>query len=120
MTSKPDVRVRRVYDQADDQDGVRVLVDRQWPRGLARANAELDEWCKAVAPSTALRKWYGHDPAKFEEFRRRYHAELDDPERAEALQHLRELAGEQRLTLLTATKDPLFSQAAVLVDLLRS
>lgn len=117
MASKPDVRVRRVYDQADD-DGVRVLVDRQWPRGLAKADARLDEWCKAVAPSTELRKWYGHDPEKFEEFRHRYRVELDDPERAEALDHLRKLAGKQRLTLLTATKDPAISQAAVLADLL--
>lgn len=120
MTSKPDVRVRRIYDHADEHDGVRVLVDRQWPRGMAKADAGLDEWCQAVAPSTGLRKWYGHDPEKFEEFRRRYHAELDDPERAEALQHLRELAGGQRLTLLTATKDPDVSQAAVLADLVRA
>jgi uncharacterized protein YeaO (DUF488 family) len=118
MSSKPDVRVRRVYDQADDNDGVRVLVDRQWPRGLAKADARLNEWCKAVAPSTALRKWYGHNPEKFEEFRHRYHVELEDPERAEALDHLRELAGKHRLTLLTATKDAAISQAAVLADLL--
>lgn len=118
MARRPDVRVRRIYDQADEHDGARVLVDRQWPRGMAKADAGLDEWCKAVAPSTALRKWYGHDPAKLDEFRRRYHAELDDPERAEALQHLRELADGQRLTLLTATKDPDISQAAVLADLI--
>ncbi len=120
MSSKPDVQVRRIYEQVDEHDGVRVLVDRQWPRGMAKADAGLDEWCKAVAPSTALRTWYKHDPAKFEEFRRRYHAELDDPERAEALQHLRELAGDRRLTLLTATKDPDVSQAAVLADLVRA
>ena len=120
MTSEPDVCVRRIYDQADAQDGVRVLVDRSWPRGVAKANADFDEWCKAVAPSTALRKWYGHDPARFEAFRRRYHAELENGEQADALQHLRELAGGHRVTLLTATKDPDVSQAAVLADLLRS
>lgn len=119
MTDEPDVRVRRIYDQAGDQDGVRVLVDRSWPRGVAKADAALDEWCKTVAPSTALRKWYRHDPAKFEEFRRRYRAELDNPGQADALQHLRDLADGHRLTLLTATRDPDLSQAAVLADLLR-
>jgi hypothetical protein len=68
------------------------LVDRIWPRGLTKARAALDEWCKEIAPSTELRKWYGHDPDRFEEFGRRYQAELAEPERARALAHLRELA----------------------------
>ena len=119
MATTPDVRVRRVYDEAKDQDGVRVLVDHIWPRGISRAKAALNEWCKDVSPSTELRKWYKHDPAKVEEFTRRYRVELEDPERAEALQHLRELAIGHRLTLLTATKNPDISQAAVLRDLLR-
>ena len=119
MATTLDVRVRRVFDKADDQDGVRVLVDRVWPRGISKSKAALNEWCKDVSPSTELRKWYSHDPAKFEEFTRRYGAELEDPERAQALQHLRELATEDRLTLLTATKNPDISQAAVLCDLLR-
>ena len=119
MATTPDVRVRRVFDEPNDQDGVRVLVDRVWPRGISTAKAALSEWCKDVSPSTELRKWYSHDPAKFEEFTRRYGAELEDPERAQALQHLRELATEDRLTLLTATKNPDISQAAVLCDLLR-
>jgi uncharacterized protein YeaO (DUF488 family) len=118
VSTTPDVCVRRVYDQASDQDGVRVLVDHVWPRGVTKAKAALDEWCKDVSPSTGLRTWYGHDPAKFEEFVRRYGAELEDPKRAEALQHLRELATGHRLTLLTATKNPDISQAAVLCDLL--
>jgi uncharacterized protein YeaO (DUF488 family) len=113
-----DVAVRRIYDEPTDQDGVRVLVDRIWPRGLSKAAAHLDEWCKAVAPSPELRTWYGHDSAKFVEFSRRYRLELTDPARAQALQHLRELADEQRLTLLTATTKPEISQAAVLADLL--
>jgi len=108
-----------VYDEAKDQDVVRILVDHKWPRGVRRAKAALNEWCKDVSPSTELRKWYKHDPAKFEEFTRRYRVELEDPERAEALQHLRELAIGHRLTLLTATKNPDISQAAVLRDLLR-
>jgi uncharacterized protein YeaO (DUF488 family) len=119
VAAKPDVRLGRVYDKAEGQDGVRVLVDHIWPRGVSKAKAALAEWCKDVSPSTELRKWYGHDPAKFEEFARRYRAELEDPLRAEAVQHLRELATGQRLTLLTATKHPDISQAAVLCDLLR-
>ena len=116
---KPDVRVRRVYDEPARHDGLRVLVDRIWPRGVAKAKANLGEWCKQVAPSTALRKWYGHDPAKFEEFADRYRAELEEPERADALQHLRDLAEHSTLTLLTATKDPDISEAAVLADMVR-
>lgn len=104
MATKPDVRVRRVYDNAEDRDGDRVLVDHIWPRGVSKAKAALDEWCKDVSPSTELRKWYSHDPDGFEEFTRRYRTELEDPERAEALQQLRELATGHRLTLLTATK----------------
>ena len=99
------VRARRVYEAPDAADGRRVLVDRLWPRGLAKAAAHIDEWLKAIAPSDELRRWYGHDPAKFGEFRRRYGDELRDPERAAALAHLRELAAAGPVTLLTATRD---------------
>jgi uncharacterized protein YeaO (DUF488 family) len=113
------VRVRRAYEEPEPGDGARVLVDRIWPRGLSKARAALDEWCKDVAPSTDLRKWYSHDPDRFAEFGRRYQAELDDPQRAAALAHLRELAAADRpLTLLTATKQPEISEAAVLAGLL--
>jgi uncharacterized protein YeaO (DUF488 family) len=118
IAKKPDVQVRRVYEEPEDQDGVRVLVDRIWPRGMTKAKAALDEWCKDVAPSPELRKWYSHDPAKFAEFTRRYHAELGQVERGKALQHLRELAADHRLTLLTATKEPDISEAAVLAGIL--
>ena len=114
------VRVRRVYEEPERSDGTRVLVDRIWPRGLTKAKAALDEWCKDVAPSTELRKWYSHDPDRFEDFGRRYQAELKDPQRAEALVHLRELAKGRQLTLLTATRQPEISEAAVLAELLRS
>jgi uncharacterized protein YeaO (DUF488 family) len=120
MARKPDVRVRRVYEQPSPEDGSRVLVDRIWPRGLTKGKADLGEWCKEVAPSTALRKWYDHDPARFQEFSRRYRAELEEPERAEALQRLRELAKDRTLTLLTAAKRADISEAVVLVDLLRA
>jgi uncharacterized protein YeaO (DUF488 family) len=82
MTSQADVRVRRIYEEPEDQDGLRVLVDRRWPRGVTKAKAALDEWCKTVAPSTALRTSYRHVPAKFDEFTRRYRAELEEPEPA--------------------------------------
>ena len=113
------VRVRRVYEDPEPADGARVLVDRVWPRGLAKDKAALDHWCKNVAPSTELRKWYGHDPGRFAEFANRYRAELGDPDHAEALAGLRELAERRPLTLLTATRSSEISQAAVLADLLR-
>ena len=80
-----EIRVRRVYEQASPEDGARVLVDRLWPRGLRKDAARLDEWAKDVAPSSELRTWYQHDPAKLDEFRRRYTAELAQPGPREAL-----------------------------------
>ena len=112
------VRVGRVYDPPSATDGVRVLVDRLWPRGLSRAKAGLDEWCKQVAPSTELRKWYSHDPRRFTEFRLRYQRELDGPDQAAALTHLKELASGTTLTLLTASKDVAISEATVLAKLI--
>lgn len=119
MAQPADVHVRRVYMEPAPNDGTRVLVDRVWPRGLTKERARLDGWYRTVAPSTELRRWYGHDPERFEEFRRRYHAELAEPERAEALDRLRALAERGTLTLLTATAQADISQAAVLADLLR-
>lgn len=119
MSSGGDVRVRRIYEDPDPDDGVRVLVDRIWPRGMTKERADLDEWCKAVAPSTELRRWYGHEPSRFEEFERRYRDELADGERAEQLTHLRSLAQNGTVTLLTATRDPSISEAQVLAELLR-
>jgi uncharacterized protein YeaO (DUF488 family) len=112
----PAVKVQRVYDEPSG--GTRVLVDRIWPRGLAKDTAHLDLWPKDVAPSTELRRWYAHDPAKFTEFRDRYEAELAEPPAADALNRLRDLAAAGPLTLLTATKDVPHSHAAVLADLL--
>jgi uncharacterized protein YeaO (DUF488 family) len=118
MAGKSNVQVRRVYEDPARGDGTRVLVDRVWPRGMTKTRADLDEWCKEVAPSTELRKWYSHDPARFKEFGRRYRSELKDPERAAGLAHLRELAKKRTLTLLTATKEPEISEASVLAQLL--
>ena len=118
MTTAIDVQVRRIYEDPRRDDGQRVLVDRIWPRGVSKERADLDEWCKQIAPSTDLRKWYGHDPDKYGEFDRRYRAELQEPERAAAYAHLRELAAKGRLTLLTASKRSDISEATVLADLL--
>lgn len=112
--------MRRVYDPPAPEDGTRVLVDRIWPRGLAKQDAEFDEWGKEVAPSTSLRQWYGHRPERFAEFRDRYEEELRDPERARELDRLGELARSGTLTLLTATKDVEHSHAVVLAELLRT
>lgn len=110
------ISCRRVYEETTPEDGTRVLVDRVWPRGMRKQDAHLDEWLRDVAPSTGLRRWYGHEPDRFPEFRRRYHAELADSGHQEAAAHLRDLAGRGRLTLLTATKDVDRSQAAVLAE----
>src|SRR2546421_10484741 len=120
MAPSPSIRVRRVYDQPEAADGARVLVDRIWPRGLRKDAVQLDDWAKDVAPSSELRTWYGHDPAKFDEFRQRYLGELSGSSQRAALGRLRTLAASGRpLTLLTATRDVDHSQAAVLARLLR-
>jgi uncharacterized protein YeaO (DUF488 family) len=114
---QPRVRLGRVDDERTAEDGARVLVDCLWPRGLTRDRTDLDGWCKQIASSSALRNWYGHDPARFAEFGRRYRQELDDPGRVEHLQRLRELAQQRALTLLAATRHIETSEAAVLADL---
>ncbi|HEX4245921.1 MAG TPA: DUF488 family protein [Acidimicrobiales bacterium] len=118
MPPGPAVRVRRIYEEPSDQDGARILVDRIWPRGMTKERAHLDQWDKEVAPSTALRKWYDHDPERFAEFERRYRAELAGEEGAEAVERLSDVAGERTVTLLTATKRTEISAATVLARLL--
>ncbi len=115
----PEIRVRRVYDAPSPADGARVLVDRIWPRGLRKDAAHLTEWAKDAAPSTELRQWYGHDPEKFSEFRRRYLDELSGRVQRAELGKLRALAATGPVTLLTATRDVDISQAAVLAQVLR-
>ena len=100
---KTQVRLRRVYDDPSSEDGVWVLVDRVWPRGLTKAAVHLDEWVKDVAPSTQLRRWYGHQPERYTEFRRRYLIELRDAQRAATIERLRKLARTGPVTLPTAT-----------------
>lgn len=116
--SRPIIRLRRIYDDHGDDDhgdaGYRVLVDRLWPRGTTRADAALDEWLKDVAPTAELRRWYGHDVHRFDEFARRYHAELHRSPASAAVAHLVGLARAQPITLLTATRDVEHSGARVL------
>ncbi|MFF4258389.1 DUF488 domain-containing protein [Streptomyces sp. NPDC001663] len=114
------VRIRRVYEPPEPDDGVRVLVDRLWPRGLSKDAAHVDEWPKALTPSTELRRWYHAGEGSYEEFAGRYEAELDAPEAAELLDHVRELAAKGPVTLLTSAKSPEQSHAAVLLRLLES
>ncbi|GAA3970408.1 DUF488 family protein [Actinomadura viridis] len=110
------ITYHRVYEETGPREGRRVLVDRVWPRGMRKEDAHLDEWLRDIAPSTELRRWYGHDPDRFDEFRRRYLAELGDPGHAGAAERLREMAAHERLALLTATRDLDHSQAAVLAE----
>ncbi|GAA1011775.1 DUF488 family protein [Streptomyces thermogriseus] len=112
------VRVRRVYDPPEPGDGVRVLVDRLWPRGVSRQEARIDEWPRAMTPSTGLRRWYHSGEGSYEEFRRRYEAELAEPEAAELLEHFRKLSRQGPVTLVTASRAPQGGHAAVLAGLL--
>jgi uncharacterized protein YeaO (DUF488 family) len=112
-----DVRLKRAYDPAEAADGYRVLVDRLWPRGVSKEKAQLDEWARELAPSSELRTWFGHDPARFDEFRRRYLEELAAHEAK--LAELRERASEGTLTLVYAARDSEHNDAVVLADLLR-
>ncbi|HKV51162.1 MAG TPA: DUF488 family protein [Gemmatimonadaceae bacterium] len=109
---------KRAYEPAAASDGYRVLVDRLWPRGVSKAKARLDAWEKEVAPSSALRDWYGHDPAKWPEFRRRYTRELRAPAAQAILDDLTRRAKRGRVTLVYASKAADISDVAVLERLL--
>ena len=112
-----DVRMKRAYEPAEPADGYRVLIDRLWPRGVSRERAKLDEWDRDLAPSTGLRQWFGHEPDRFEEFRRRYREELGD--HRPALARLRRRARGETLTLVFSAKDTEHNDAVVLVEALR-
>ena len=110
------VRTKRVYTPPDPADGKRILVDRLWPRGLSKARAQIDYWAKVIAPSTQLRRWYGHDPAKWKEFRRRYFAELDA--NPAGLAELRRRVGKGTITFLYASKEQHLNDATALQEYL--
>jgi uncharacterized protein YeaO (DUF488 family) len=112
-----DVRLKRAYEPPARSDGYRVLIDRLWPRGVSKEEAQLDEWARELAPSSELRGWFGHDPAKFDEFRRRYREELAAQE--DKLRELRRLAREGTLTLVYGARDSQHNDAVVLAELLR-
>lgn len=110
------VVLKRAYEPPAKSDGKRILVDRLWPRGVSKAEADLDEWIKEIAPSGELRTWFGHDPERWDEFRRRYRAEL--AQHSETLKDLRRRAREGRITLVYSAKDETHNDAVVLRDVL--
>jgi uncharacterized protein YeaO (DUF488 family) len=120
MTGSPipasHLRLKRAYEPAESGDGVRILVDRLWPRGASKAKAALDDWMKEIAPSTELRKWFGHDPARWTEFQRRYRAELRG--QSDALNRIRALAKRGVVTLVYSAHDEEHNDAVVLRDML--
>ena len=111
-----DLRLKRAYQPASEEDGYRVLVERLWPRGVSHERARLDEWAKEISPSPELRRWYGHEPARFEEFRRRYLDELSGHE--QKLEELRRRAESGPLTLVFAARDEERNSAVVLAGVL--
>lgn len=116
MTNASNVRLQRAYEEPTPDDGYRVLVDRVWPRGRTREQLRLDAWARDLAPSTELRKWYGHEPARWEEFRTRYRTELAAPDRAMQLDELAERARTGRVTIVFGARDAEHSQAEVIAE----
>lgn len=112
----PDIRLKRAYEDPEPTDGVRILVERLWPRGVSKDRAMLDHWMKDISPSPELRKWYGHDPEKWPEFQRRYRAELD--RHTEDIATLRELCASGPVTFVYAAKDEARNSAIVLREYL--
>lgn len=112
------IQIKRIYDAPKKEDGYRVLVDRIWPRGISKEDAQLDDWLKEIAPTTPLRKWFDHEPAKFEVFTEKYTIELED--RSEILRALKNNAKTITLTLLYGAKDTEHNQAVVLKAVLEN
>lgn len=111
------VEIKRAYEPAEAADGYRILIDRLWPRGISKEEARLDEWARELAPSPELRRWFGHDPARFAEFRRRYRGELEAQD--EKLRELRRRAHQSTVTLVYGARDTEHNDAVVLAELLR-
>ncbi|AIF44722.1 MULTISPECIES: DUF488 domain-containing protein [Virgibacillus] len=114
------VQIKRIYNEEDQNDGFRVLVDRVWPRGMSKESANLDEWMKNIGPSNELRKWFNHDPEKFSEFKKKYKDELQNGDQNEELEELKDLTKKhnKHITLLFSAKDENNNQAAVLKEIL--
>ncbi|HET7833875.1 MAG TPA: DUF488 domain-containing protein [Gallionella sp.] len=113
------IQIKRVYEAPEPTDGYRILIDRLWPRGLTKDSAAVDEWVRDASPSTELRRWFGHEPERWAEFKRRYLDELHHEPAAAALERLRKAAARQRVTLLYGAKDEAHNNAVVLLELLR-
>jgi uncharacterized protein YeaO (DUF488 family) len=111
------LQIKRVYDEPSEADGTRILIDRLWPRGVSKAKAKVDLWLKAIAPSTPLRQWFGHDPRKWEEFKTRYEDELNH--NSEAVAQLRAHLAQGTVTLVYGAKDQEHNDAVVLQEYLR-
>lgn len=112
------IKLKRAYEPATSDDGTRILIDRLWPRGVRKADAAIDEWMKEIAPSTALRKWFGHEPERWPEFRRRYRSEIE--QHSEQFQRLRALGQRGRITLVFSAHDEAHNDAVVLKEMLLS
>ncbi len=108
------IKVKRIYDPASSDDGRRIYIDRLWPRGLKKSDALFDEWLKEISPSNELRKWFGHDPAKWEEFKKRYKKELED--KKEILERLKKDAKRQKITLLYSAKETEHNNAVAMKE----
>ena len=110
------IKIKRVYDPPSPEDGKRVLVDRLWPRGIRKEDAAIDEWPKEIAPTTQLRKWYGHDPSRYEEFKKRYARELED--KADLIDRIKNEARRGTVTLLFSARDIEHNNGTVLKEIL--
>ena len=114
------IAIKRAYEPASAKDGYRVLVDGLWPRGMTSAQLKIDVWMREIAPSNSLRKWYGHDPEKWEDFRNKYRQELSKPPRKALLEELAERARKGQVTLVFGARDAERSNAAVIAEMLRA
>jgi uncharacterized protein YeaO (DUF488 family) len=113
------ISIKRIYDAREKSDGYRILVDRLWPRGISKDSAHIDEWLKELAPSDALRKWFNHDPERWQEFQKRYKTELNSPALREILQRLGTMAKKKKVTLLFSAKDIEHNNAVVLASFIK-
>jgi uncharacterized protein YeaO (DUF488 family) len=110
------IKIKRVYDPFEREDGKRILIDRLWPRGIKKEDLKMDEWLKEIAPSDKLRKWFSHDPKKYEEFKKRYAKELED--KSEILKRIKSESKKGTITILFSAKDTEHNNATVLKELL--
>jgi len=113
------LKCKRIYDPPEATDGYRVLVDRLWPRGLTKERAKIDEWMKDLAPSDTLRRWFSHDPKKWDEFKKRYREELKNPTKAALLAQIRELSRRQTVTILYSARDEKHNNAVVVREMIK-